>query len=176
MGWKPGYYKKEDKRRKEARLARKLEMESLWLTRRKEEDAQEVVEASKESFMMEWEEHDLEYNMASLGLEEEDLVNEEEIGEEEQDLLDTWIISLDAGCISPGASMESASPGTSMEWLVEDEGVGTGLLEEKDCEDDYMTWLVEELRGMRVEDDVIEIVSECVWTISCPGGCQDYVY
>ena len=82
--------KKEDKRKKEARLARKLEMESLWLARRKEEDAQEVVDVSKGSFMMEWEEHDLEYKMASLGLEEEDLFNEEEIGEDEQDWLDTW--------------------------------------------------------------------------------------
>ena len=39
--------KKEDKRKKEARLAKKLEMESLWLARRKEEVAQELVEASK---------------------------------------------------------------------------------------------------------------------------------
>ena len=36
-----------------------------------------------------------------------------------------------------------------------------------------MTWLMEELRGMKVEDDIIEMVNECVRTISCPGGCQD---
>ena len=38
----------EVKRKKEARLAKKLEMESRWLTKRKEEDAQKVVEASRE--------------------------------------------------------------------------------------------------------------------------------
>ena len=49
----------------------------------------------------------------------------------------------------------------------------TDLLEAKGCEDDYMTWLEEDLRGMSVEDDVIEILSECVPTISCSGGFQD---
>ena len=36
-----------------------------------------------------------------------------------------------------------------------------------------MTWLVEELRAMHVEDKVIATISECVRTVSCPGGCQE---
>ena len=69
----------EIRRKKEARLAKKLEMESRWLSKRKEysSDSDKVVEASSESVMMEWEEHDLEFMMASLGIEEEDLFKKE---------------------------------------------------------------------------------------------------
>ena len=71
----------EIRRKKEARLAKKLEMESRWLSKRKEyssdSDSDKVVESSSESVMMEWEEHDLEFMMASLGIEEEDLFKKE---------------------------------------------------------------------------------------------------
>ena len=75
MGWRilQELMRNEVNRKKEERLAKKLEMESRWLTKRKEDAAKKVVEASRESIMMEWEEHELEYRMASLGLEEEDL-------------------------------------------------------------------------------------------------------
>ena len=67
----------EVRRKKEDRIARKLEMESQWLSKRKENASENVVETSRESVMMEWEEHDLEFRMASLGLEEEDLFKKE---------------------------------------------------------------------------------------------------
>ena len=72
-------------------------MESRWLSKRKENnsDSDKVVEASRESVMMEWEEHDLEFRMASLGLEDEDLFKKEWMVED--DWLDTWIMSLVPG-------------------------------------------------------------------------------
>ena len=86
-------------------------MESRWLTGRKENTSEKLVEASRESAMMEREDHDLEFSMASLGLEEEDLFNKE--GMVEDDWLDMWIMSL-----VPGVRKHDAS----MDWMAEDTG------------------------------------------------------
>jgi hypothetical protein len=170
---------KEVMRRKDERLAKKLEMELRWLSKRRENDTEKMAKASRESLMMEWEEHDLEYMMTALGLEEEDLFRKEERGVD--DWLDDWIMSLDPGEVNPGASMEVdsvdtilevARPGTSMDWLADDTMVEMNI-DVEDCKEDYMTWLMDELRGMKVEDEIIEMVSECVRSVSCPGGCQD---
>ena len=70
---------REEKRKKQARIARRMEKEAGWLTRRKEEDRLKKQAEQYPSDPMEWEEHDLEYRMASLGLEEDDLFMKEEM-------------------------------------------------------------------------------------------------
>jgi hypothetical protein len=85
---------REEKRKKQARIARRMEKEAGWLTRRKEEDRLKKQAEKYPSDPMEWEEHDLENRVASLGLEAEDLFMMEEGGYDESDWLDAWMGSL----------------------------------------------------------------------------------
>ena len=120
--------RKEARRKKEARLARKLEMESRWLSVRNENNSRKLVEDSREEFMMEWVEHELEFRMASLGLEEDDLFNKEEMLED--DWLDTWILSL---------VPEVRKHDDSMDLVAEDTGVDMDTTMEEGMED-YMAF------------------------------------
>ena len=86
---------REGKRRKHSRLARRMEKEAMWLARRKEEDRLRVMSGAGENRdgihqtdSMEWEEHDLEYHMASLGLEIDDLFMMETECDDDKDWLD----------------------------------------------------------------------------------------
>ena len=162
---------REEKRRKQSRLARRIEKEAMWLARRQEEDKQRLMSGavagsvgSHQTDEMEWEEHDLEYQMASLGLEMGDLFMTDNESEEDKDWLDVWMESL------IGVEESSKVP---MCLVMEDDTMEITILEEQDRDVDFMTWLVEELREMQVEDRVIETISECVRTASCPGGCQE---
>ena len=56
---------REERRKKQARIARRMEKEAGWLTRRKEEDMLKQKAEQYPADPMEWEEHDLEYRMAS---------------------------------------------------------------------------------------------------------------
>ena len=119
---------------------------------------------------MKWEEHDLDYLVATLGLEDDDLLMmEEEAVEIENDWLDDWMRSLEDN-VSP-ETISKAGP-------VRGQG-----------DQDFMEWLVAELKEMMVEEEVIgmvvddqevvnnpfanlDVISECVMTVSCPGECH----
>ena len=83
--------------------------------------------------------------MASLDLEMDDLFMTEKEGGEENTWLDVWMGSL----MDVDRSTE-----VSMCMVKEDEA-----MEEQDRDVDFMTWPVEELREMHVEDKVIDTIS-----------------
>ena len=91
--------------------------------------------------------------------------------------LDDWMRSLEDN-VSP-ETIRKAGDEVDMEWdrLVGGQG-----------DQDFMEWLVAELKEMMVEEEVIgmlvgdqevgknpvanlDVVSECVMTVSCPGEC-----
>ena len=75
---------REEKRKKQSSLARRMEKEAKRLARRKEDDKLRKMPGARASIEqhqpdpMEWDEHDLEYQMASLGLDMDDLFMMEE--------------------------------------------------------------------------------------------------
>ena len=120
-----------------------------------------------------WDEHDLEYQIAVLGLDDDDLCLMEVGGcEPEQyggelehlDWLDDWMASL---------SKEDCTMVVKMDKKVEEEDMELEDMEAQEVNKDFMTWLVCELEEMHIDGDIIEKVSECVRTVSCPGECQD---
>jgi hypothetical protein len=130
---------REERRKKQARIARRMEKEAGWLTRRNEEDMLKKKAEQYPSDPMEWEEHDLEYRMASLGLEADDLFMMEDGGYDGSDWLDAWMGSLSAeGCSDMIMHDEDAM-----------EIVNLG---EQDRDMEFMTWLVKELKEMCVAD------------------------
>jgi hypothetical protein len=137
-----------------------MEKESGWLSKRRKED-----ESGKqaETDLMEWEEHDLEFVMASMGLEAEDLCRMEEGVGDEEDWLDAWMRAMESeGC----ESMEVQD--------VEDEdAMEIANLEGQGMDMDFVEWLVVELKEMCISDEIIDNISECVRSAACPGGCLE---
>ena len=67
-----GLVEREGKRRKQARLALRMQKEAMWLTRRKDAVKQKGLpgvgakpDGIHQTDVIEWEEHDFEYQMAS---------------------------------------------------------------------------------------------------------------
>ena len=85
---------------------------------------------------MEWEEHDLEYLIAALGLEADDLfMMEKEVDKVEEDWLDVWMGSL--------TEVEGSSEVRRC-MVVEDDTMEIAIMDEQDRDVDFMTRLVEE--------------------------------
>ena len=83
----------------------------------------------------------------------------------DKDWLDVWMGSM--------TEVEGSSEVRRC-MVVEDDTMQIAILDEQDRDVDFMTWLVEELREMHVEDEVIDTISECVRTVSCPGDVRNY--
>jgi hypothetical protein len=82
-----------------------MEKDAKWLARRKEDDKLRnrtgagIIANQQKPDPIEWEEHDLEYQMASMGLAMENLFMMEDRGDDETDCLDVWMGSLEVeGC------------------------------------------------------------------------------
>ena len=84
--------------------------------------------------------------------------------EDEEDWLDDWLKSEEVKMI-----LESARDleDMSMEW--EKDEMDDSVMEYDAEEFDYIGWLEEELRELRVEEEVLE----CVRSMRCPGNCDD---
>ena len=164
---------KEDKR---IRLQRKLEMETIWLSRRSQKKTED------DEFDMEWEEHSLEACLAMLAIEAWDMSEPmavDELGEEE-DWLEGWIRSEEGLMIMDRSEIKE----------MELEGDTMDNMEIDEEEKEYMTWLMDELRELKLEDEILECIrnmrcegdcddrcqddkDECVRSIHCPGECAE---
>jgi hypothetical protein len=152
---------------KRGRLAKKLEMENRWLSRRQkvsEKDPGHGVEVD-----MDWEEHSLEACLAMLGLEAWDNTEPMEIEEleDEEDWLDSWIKSL----AKTRDDEEMEIPVTELaDMAMEQESI-----EMKNIEMGYVTWLVEELKEMRIDEEVLECIRKMACQGDCDGLCEEGV-
>jgi hypothetical protein len=55
----------------------------------------------------------------------------------------------------------------------EEQTMEKDILEGLDRHVDFMPWLVEELTEIQVADQVIATITKCVWSVSCPEGCEE---
>ena len=118
---------REGKRRKQARLALRIEKEAMCLARRKDAGKQKMLSGAganpdgiHQTNLIEWEEHDLEYQMASLGLEMDDLFSIGKEGVEKEDWLDVWMGSLNGVTRSLEMSMCMMEEDETMEIAILD--------------------------------------------------------
>ena len=118
---------------------------------------------------MEWEEHSLEACLAVLGLEAWDMTEPMSVDrlEDEEDWLDGWM-KTDEGkrILEEPTKMNGEMEDIALE--MESREMDDSAMEQEPGEVDYMTWLLEELRELRVEEDILE----CVRSMRSMGNCE----
>ena len=131
---------------------------------------QEDCKKEDEVLDMEWEEHSLEACLAVLGLEAWDMTEPMSVDrlEDEEDWLDGWM-KTDEGkrILEEPTKMNGEMEDIALE--MESREMDDSAMEQEPGEVDYMTWLLEELRELRVEEDILE----CVRSMRSMGNCDD---
>ena len=84
--------------------------------------------------------------------------------EDDEDWLDDWLRSEDVKMI-----LESARDMEDMSMEVEKDETDDSVMDYAQEEFDYIDWLIDELKELRVEEEVLE----CVRSMRCKGNCDD---